>query len=99
MWPITLLKALLMIFPIIKEFINGKHGMLAYVKEHPFPSFLFFSAVIIFLAVIGLFMHGLKLQGLLYEAKLDIVELQSENKVLRHEISELIKHLKQPSQP
>lgn len=88
---LSFLKGLLMIFPILKEIVNGKHGIVAFVKEHPFISFLFFGIVVVFVSVISLFFHGLQLQNELYQAKVDIIELKSENKVLRDELKELTK--------
>lgn len=88
---LSFLKGLLMIFPILKEMINGKHGIVAFVKEHLFISFLFFGIIVVFVSVISLFFHALQLQNELYEAKVDIVELKSENKVLRDELKELTK--------
>lgn len=88
---LSFLKGLLMIFPIIKEMINGKHGIVAFAKERPFISFLFFGIVVVFFSVISLFFHALELQGQLYQAKVDIVELQSENKILREELKHLTK--------
>ena len=99
MWFVPALKALLMIFPIIKEFVNGKHGMVAYVKENPFSSFLFFATIVIFVSLVGSFTHSLKLQGYLYEAKMDIAELRAENRVLREELRDLLNIIERKSNP